>query len=191
MLRTLRRLPGASHPESAGQLSRVWVRHFSSDPLSHFSEDLLSNGTAEKVTPLPIKPFHDSIYVLGVGSIGKYVAHSFRKASSSPVTLLFHRPDMKRQWREGGSAIQCRVTLEHGETDRIAGFGYEEVFNESPPWARAPPINFLIVTSKTYMATQALRPLRHRLGPQSTILFIQNGMGKQRPLTRRKYITPF
>ncbi|KAI7184699.1 hypothetical protein KC363_g7584 [Hortaea werneckii] len=39
------------------------------------------------------------------------------------------------------------------------------------------PIHNLIVTTKAPLTVSALSPLRHRLGPQSTICFLQNGMG--------------
>ncbi|OTA38961.1 hypothetical protein BTJ68_01024 [Hortaea werneckii EXF-2000] len=39
------------------------------------------------------------------------------------------------------------------------------------------PIHNLIVTTKAPLTVSALLPLRHRLGPQSTICFLQNGMG--------------
>ncbi|KAI7708411.1 hypothetical protein KC353_g11037, partial [Hortaea werneckii] len=42
---------------------------------------------------------------------------------------------------------------------------------------RNEPIYNLIVTTKAPLTVSALLPLRHRLGPQSTICFLQNGMG--------------
>lgn len=39
------------------------------------------------------------------------------------------------------------------------------------------PISQLIVTVKAHQTIPALLPLRHRLNPQSTVLFCQNGMG--------------
>ncbi|KAI7472932.1 hypothetical protein KC351_g11402 [Hortaea werneckii] len=42
---------------------------------------------------------------------------------------------------------------------------------------RNEPIHNLIVTTKAPLTVSALLPLRHRLGPQSTICFLQNGMG--------------
>ncbi|KAI7218046.1 hypothetical protein KC333_g3843 [Hortaea werneckii] len=42
---------------------------------------------------------------------------------------------------------------------------------------RNEPIHNLIVTTKAPLTVSALLPLRHRLGHQSTICFLQNGMG--------------
>lgn len=58
-------------------------------------------------------------------------------------------------------------------------------------------IHHLVVTTKTYLTVAAIRPIRHRLRPESTICLLQNGMGvidelNQQlfpdPETRPKYI---
>jgi len=123
----------------------------------------------------------DTIYVLGVGNLGKYVAHSLMKQALGSVTLLFHRPGLKEQWQSAGSQIQC---VTDGTPDATSGFGVE-VLPPSEPSAvdqahQKPdekPIKNLIVATKTYMTTGALERVKGRLGPRSTILFLQNGMG--------------
>ena len=123
----------------------------------------------------------DIIYVLGVGNLGKYVAHSIMKQAPGSVTLLFHRPDLEEQWQSAGSQIQC---VTDGVPDATSGFGVEVLPPSEPPTADQAhqkldqtPIKNLIVATKTYMTTSALERVKGRLGPESTVLFLQNGMG--------------
>jgi 2-dehydropantoate 2-reductase len=119
----------------------------------------------------------DTIYVLGVGNLGKYVAHSLMKQTSKPVTLLFHRPSLEVKWRAQGGCIQC---ITDGATDTTSRFGVEVL---SPPSASSvtprlePPIKYLIVATKTYMTAGALELVKNRLSATSSVLFLQNGMG--------------
>ena len=124
---------------------------------------------------------NDPIYVLGVGNLGKYVAHSLMKQTCRGVILLFHRPGLEEQWRSAASSIQC---VTDGVPDKRSGFGVEVL----PPLSQSPsknhsthgvlePIMYLIVATKTYMTTNALKLVKDRLHSESSILFLQNGMG--------------
>ncbi|KXX82700.1 putative 2-dehydropantoate 2-reductase [Madurella mycetomatis] len=123
----------------------------------------------------------DAIYVLGVGNLGKYVAHSLMKEAPGPVTLLFHRSSLEDQWRSAANGIQC---ITNGVPDTRSGFRIEVL----PSSAQSPlkcsnkqyaldPIKYLIVTTKTYMTTGALELVKDRLSSETSILFLQNGMG--------------
>lgn len=131
------------------------------------------------------------IHMLGVGSIGKLVAHSLRHdANPPPVSLIFHKPRLLAEWNKGSQEIVL-------ETDgyRIPRSGYdvelaipprrshgqimpdtaaEEEESENGPQE---PISNLIVTAKAPVTISALQSVKHRLRPESTICLLQNGMG--------------
>ena len=124
----------------------------------------------------------DSIFVLGVGNVGKYVAHSLMKQASEPVTLLFHRPSLQLQWQSAGCAIQ---SIKDSALDRRTGFRVETLPPPSPATLDKPsrtgplePIKYIIVATKAYMTTTALKLVKDRLSSTTTILFLQNGIGK-------------
>jgi 2-dehydropantoate 2-reductase len=109
------------------------------------------------------------IHILGIGNLGKLVAHSLRKSHPErPITLLFHRPDLVEEWNKAG---QCIEVVRDGVHDRQGGFGYETISKEQRE------IKNLVVATKTYATVQALAPLRTRVVPSSTLLFLQNGIG--------------
>ncbi|KAI1429134.1 hypothetical protein F5Y12DRAFT_539171 [Xylaria sp. FL1777] len=118
------------------------------------------------------------IYVIGVGNLGKYIAHALRKRHPRlPITLLFHRVDLASEWDAAGRAITQVVD---GIPDKSTGFDVEFLFDSGHQSTEVPeaPIKHLIVATKTYMTASALSLVKSRLGNDSNILFLQNGMGK-------------
>jgi 2-dehydropantoate 2-reductase len=127
---------------------------------------------------------HDenTLYILGVGNLGKYVAYALAKhVPDQPITLLFHREGLLHEWDAAGRTIEC---IKDGESSREGSFAVEVL--SSPDIAEkddesqvcsGPPIKHLIVATKTYNTTAALRRVRSRLSRESNILFLQNGMG--------------
>lgn len=111
------------------------------------------------------------IYILGLGNLGKLVAHALASSHPAPpqVTLLFHRPELAAQWNKAG---RCIDVMTKGVSDPRYGFQTEETFGDESGFIR-----HLIVATKTYATGSALKPLRHRLSNESTMLFLQNGMG--------------
>lgn len=117
------------------------------------------------------------IHILGIGNLGKLVAHSLRKSyPATPITLLFHRQTLVEEWNNAG---QCIEIVRDGVPDRQRGFSYEYVSQERSK------IRNLIVATKTYATVQGLKPLKDRLVSSSTLLFLQNGMGMFSLLTVR------
>jgi 2-dehydropantoate 2-reductase len=115
-----------------------------------------------------------SIHVIGIGNLGKLLAHSLRRHHPEiPITLLFHRPSLVEEWEKVGKCIEI---TRNGEIDRQTGFTYETV-----PDGKS-EIQNLIVATKTHSTVQALRALRDRLGPRTTLLFTQNGIGTYSPI---------
>jgi 2-dehydropantoate 2-reductase len=150
------------------------------------------------------------IHILGIGSIGKFVAHSLRGLPDPPpVTLLFHKKSYLDDWEAGNKEITINTD---GISIARSGFNveyyragfrrhgqqvtYEEYMSPrrdphlqakvsrsegvtSPLYENAShePIHNLIVCIKAADTVGALLNVRHRLKPDSSILFLQNGMG--------------
>lgn len=131
------------------------------------------------------------IHILGTGSVGKLIAHAIRSVPDPPpVTLLFHRPTFKKEFDDAGKILKLK-TGRHVEDRtgfdselvlperRDLGLGYN-VPSDRERYAEQmsdEPITNLLVSVKAPDTISALRPIMHRLGPESTILFMQNGMG--------------
>lgn len=111
------------------------------------------------------------IHILGAGNLGQYLARGLVKQNPNlPVTLLFHRNGLLSDWKAAGEAIEC---VTDGAIDRTAGIGVELLDDAE----EAEPIKHLVVACKTYMAVSALKQVQKRLDENSTVVFLQNGMG--------------
>lgn len=123
-----------------------------------------------------------SIHILGIGNLGKFLAHSLRKHHPNlSITLLFHRPTLIDEWKQAGESIEI---IRNATCDRQTGFQYELVNSSTT----STQIDNLIVATKTHSTVQALRPLMNRLKPTSTMLFVQNGIGTVDEVS--KYLFP-
>lgn len=134
---------------------------------SRFSARNMTAGTANPGTT------DDShrIHILGAGNLGQYLARGLVKQNSKlPVTLLFHRNGLLRDWQVAGEAIEC---VTDSAVDRTGGIDVELLSDAE----KAEPIKHLIVACKTYMAVPALKQVQRRLDENSTVVFLQNGMG--------------
>lgn len=128
------------------------------------------------------------IYILGTGNIGTIVAHSLASLPDSirpRITLLLHRKSLLDAWRKRGETLDV-LRYEDGASQPRGGIDVElvepESSHESSPSAREveqpqEPIRHLIVSVLASQTIGALSPIKHRLDPTSTILFLQNGMG--------------
>ena len=119
------------------------------------------------------------IYILGIGNVGKFVAHSLAGIPNRPpITLLLHRQGLLYAWRSNGEEIDI---VSHGVSHKRKGFQIELT---GPPEYRNldrremhEPIQNLIVAVKSPQTVAALSLVAHRLNQQSTIVLLQNGMG--------------
>ncbi|KAL8676772.1 MAG: hypothetical protein Q9186_006737, partial [Xanthomendoza sp. 1 TL-2023] len=130
-------------------------------------------------------PTYKTVHILGLGNLGKLTAHYLAASKSAPVTLLLHRAEQVKQWDQAGRSIAV-TTNGHSHTE--SNFQYEKTFESDP--GNASQIHHLIVATKTYATTEALRPLRARLNAGSTILFLQNGMGTVDEVSSSLFTTP-
>lgn len=155
--------------------------------LSSLSPSVLRKPISRTMSSL--SPENSRIHVLGLGSIGTFTAHSLREIPNHPpVTLLLHRESLLDGYHQAGH----QILLDTREGTRVGHGGFDlEVFRQGN-WTPVPTmadrqmgsdyggdsiINHLIVSVKATQTVSALRPLRHRLSPGSTILFLQNGCG--------------
>jgi 2-dehydropantoate 2-reductase len=115
----------------------------------------------------------EPIHILGLGNLGKLFAHSLARYNPTTlITLLLHRRELVAEWEKAG---QCIEVVTHGVSDKRGGFGIDVVFE---PWGQEKSvIKHLIVATKTYATLAALTPLKHHLTEESTVFFLQNGMG--------------
>lgn len=110
------------------------------------------------------------IHILGIGNLGKLLAHSLRKQHpTAPITLLFHRRSLADEWEKAERSIGIE---RNGVSERVGGFGVEFVED-----GNGGGIENLIVATKTYKTVDALRGLGRRVDRRSTLLFTQNGIG--------------
>lgn len=130
----------------------------------------------------------ERVHILGAGNLGQYLARGLVKQNPQlPVTLLFHRNGLMGDWKAAGEAIKCETG---GKVDRTGGIDVELIGSG----AKSVPIRHLVVACKTYMTVPALRGVEERLSEESTIVFLQNGMGKlqrliHHPSTSRTLLT--
>lgn len=125
------------------------------------------------------------IHIIGLGSIGSFLAHSIRALPNPPpVRLLIHRKNLYDEFASKNWTLGLRVS-EDGPLQEQCGFDAELLSQSSPTSTSAEPIHHLIVAVKASATVSALRPIQHRLGPQSTICLFQNGMGQIEDLNKK------
>ncbi|KAL9086763.1 MAG: hypothetical protein Q9159_003982 [Coniocarpon cinnabarinum] len=153
-----------------------------------------------------------TIYILGTGSIGKFVAHSLMSSPAPPpVTLLFHKSSYLYDFRKPENRSMLHLTT-HGTPNATGPFASELVLPERKPdrhgmtnlldltgrrqtEKRFPDatsdvvIEHLVITTKAHQTVKSLLPLRHRLTRDSTLLFLQNGCGTVEEVNR--YVFPY
>lgn len=141
---------------------------------------------ASSSTKTSQKPTHDDpdniIHILGLGNIGKYVAHALRKHNPDlPITLLFHKRVMLGAWQKEGQTItSIRQSPQLDQRNDQGGFNIELMGKPKDTRSESTsqrPIRNLIVATKADRTPGAFKPIKHRLNKHSNILFIQNGMG--------------
>ncbi|PYH40702.1 ketopantoate reductase family protein [Aspergillus saccharolyticus JOP 1030-1] len=125
------------------------------------------------------------IHILGLGSIGTFIAHSLRSLPTRPpVTLLLHRPGLYDQLvaRQGNLRLQIG---ESGPSAEQGGFDVELLGQQE-----STPIQCLIVTVKASATLAALQSIHHRLNRQSTVCLLQNGLGQIEQLNAQLFPHP-
>ena len=132
------------------------------------------------------------IYILGHGNVGKLVAHSLAGIPNQPpITFLLHHQSLVRQWCKGGKSIEI---VQHGTAERSSGYDVELISSSGrgdPTLLEIQrPIHNLIVSVKAPATVEALSTIVHRLGRESTLLFVNDGMGILDELNQKLFTDP-
>lgn len=148
------------------------------------------------------------VHILGLGSIGAFAAHALAEIPNvrPRITLLLHRPSLLEDYVKNGSRIS--VKNNDGQTSHSNGYSFEtlhegrwyrvseqQVQTWRPPMATiesvvTDEVENLVVCVKTTQTVNALRPLKERLSPRSTILFLQNGSGMIEEVNEHLFTDP-
>jgi 2-dehydropantoate 2-reductase len=158
------------------------------------------------------------IHIMGMGSIGTFIAHSLKcLPNPPPLTLTMHKPEMYAEFKRKRRVIrlinnkthindeQTEYDVDLAETDPKTGYTYWEhiphrIVGSGIPLH--PPtedevlssgevyMHTVIVTVKSKDTVAALRSVKHRLNALSTICLIQNGMGQIDQLNREVFTNP-
>jgi 2-dehydropantoate 2-reductase len=154
------------------------------------------------------QPVYDRrVHIIGVGSMGRFIAHSLRGIPNPPpVTLILHGWQMLDMWNESSRSVG--LVTDGGEYERREGFDAETVWprrrfhgkeiglegEDGPVPIRegesTEPITSLIVCTKAPMVLQALSAVKHRLSKDSVVLFLQSGMGTIEEVNREIFPDP-
>lgn len=135
------------------------------------------------------------IYMIGgVGSVGKLVAHSLRGLPDPPpITQLLHTPQLVDQWEKSKKVI----TLQKDGKD-MESSGYEvelmpqhgqSAANGDHAFSNEPIQNLLVITKAAYTVPNLIR-VAHRLSSNSTVCFLQNGMGIMEEVNEKIFPDP-
>ncbi|KAI9042847.1 ketopantoate reductase family protein [Aspergillus affinis] len=152
--------------------------------------------------PASLASASPKVHVLGLGSIGCFAAHCITEISNGPaVTLLLHRKSLLDAYRQNGNRML--VQTPEGKHISSDGYGFEVLENRDKWYHTSPedapvsikeplsePIENLVISVKATQTVEALRPLVHRLGPASTILFLQNGSGMIEDVNAHLFTNP-
>lgn len=155
------------------------------------------------------------IHILGLGNVGTFVAHSLAaRKSPPPITLLLHTPALYSEWLKRKRCVSVKTNglddirtgfdvnlLSHGtweslpyrkngeDIDEQLGSGevHEDLAQSNQD---DETIECLIVTVKAQQTAAALKSVKHRLTPESTVLLLQNGMGTVEEITEKVFPDP-
>jgi 2-dehydropantoate 2-reductase len=159
------------------------------------------------------------IHIMGMGSIGTFIAHSLKcLPNPPPLSLTMHKPEMYKDFKHKRRVLrlinpkthindeQTEYDVDLAETDPDTGYTYWKHIPHSIAKGVNKPLHpptedeilpsgevymhAVIVTVKSKDTVAALRNVKHRLNAHSTICLIQNGMGQVDQLNREVFTDP-
>lgn len=130
--------------------------------------------------------------ILGAGSIGSLIAYNIAKANKFTPVLMLREPDRKKDFNKRGSSIYyC------GNDTPLSQFPFRHSINTEPlltgeglrvlsmtPKEITEPLKHIIVTTKAQNTVQALQGYRGAVDCNSSLLFLQNGLGMREELQK-------
>jgi 2-dehydropantoate 2-reductase len=157
------------------------------------------------------------VHLMGMGSIGTFLAHTLMcLPNPPPISLMFHRDEMYDDFQKGSRIVRVinkrsqtndersGYDVDLAEYDRERGSVFWRHISDKP-WkkeATTPPgpeeilpsgevrIYTLVVTVKGPATVIALRSVKHRISAGTTICLMQNGMGQVEELNREVFTDP-
>jgi 2-dehydropantoate 2-reductase len=158
------------------------------------------------------------IHIMGLGSIGTFIAHSLKcLPNPPPITLMLHKQQMYDDFKSKSRVIRLinkKTDVNDEQTgydvdllgvDRDTGYAYWTFIPDRPDQKKPTSnpiteeeilesgeiyIHTLIVTVKGPATKSALRAIKHRVNAQTTICLIQNGMGQVEELNNEVFTDP-
>lgn len=112
------------------------------------------------------------VHIIGVGNVGKFIAHSLARAQKADVTLLFHRQETLERFENEEKTISLDTDPPGEGPVAQSGFGAEGF-----PF-KGGEIRSLIVATKAQDTVGALESVIARLTGASDVLVVQNGYGE-------------
>lgn len=197
-----------------------WWRGQGTENKAQESQQNAGNGQSTLNLPDGEQPEHlptRRIHLMGMGSIGTFIAHSLMcLPNPPPISLIFHRPEMYEAFEAGGRIIRVinkqsqtndersgyDVDLAHYDSDKSTVFWRHishGAYFKDPTTPPGPEeilstgevrIYTLIVTVKGPATVRSLRSVRHRISTRTTICLMQNGMGQVEELNREVFTDP-
>ncbi|KAJ5100384.1 2-dehydropantoate 2-reductase family protein [Penicillium angulare] len=132
----------------------------------------------------------NSIFVLGLGSIGSFIAQCLRSIPDPPpVTLLIHRESLFNELSANNWKLGLRVG-EGAELKESSGFNTERTYSPSSSSSSISKIRYLVITVKASATVAALKPLKDRIDRDTTIYLFQNGLGQVDDLNEHLFSDP-
>ena len=139
----------------------------------------LSSGLPSQRSHIDEKLLSRTIYILGVGNIGKFVAHSLARIPGRPsITLLLHRRTLLESFERNGKKIELiKNDIPEYSTGYEAELALPRNGSRQTEVSSKCIIYNLIISVKAPHTIAALSNIADRLTRDSTIVFLQNGMG--------------
>lgn len=157
------------------------------------------------------------VHIMGLGSIGTLIAHSLRcLPNPPPITLMIHRPEYYEEFKKRGRVISL-INKQNEINDEQTGYDVD-LFERGPTidqgfWRFIPDralnapntnpveqaekmpsgelyIHSLVVAVKGPTTVSALRSIKHRINAETTICFMQNGLGQIDELNQQVFTDP-
>lgn len=122
-----------------------------------------------------------TVHVLGLGPVGKFVAHALAALPEGPhVSLFVHYPSLADDWNDEGQLIRLHKDDKIYATTGISiesSLVLSNIRHYRTLKHSTNLIEHLVVTTEGCATIPALLAIKHRLGPTSTICLIHDGLG--------------
>ncbi|KAI8461825.1 ketopantoate reductase-like protein [Phakopsora pachyrhizi] len=121
------------------------------------------------------------IHCVGPGSIGSLVCFHLQRVT--PVTFLLRT--RQPQHRKNPTTLSIQLEQSDHQLGITGGITYQFLGRQQQE-----PIDSLLVTTKAHQVTNSIRPIRHRLSRNSTLVLLHNGLGVLEELVEELFPDP-